>query len=138
MTVLVDTPVWSFAYRRARRSVREQAIVAELVALIQREEAVLVGAIRQEVLSGINDAKQFEDVRQTLRGFVELSATTADYELAAALNNLCRVNGIQGSPTDYLICAIAIRHDAAIFTTDGDFAHYAKLTAIRLHTRFQS
>jgi hypothetical protein len=66
MTVLVDTPVWSFAYRRARRSVREQAIVAELVALIQREEAVLVGAIRQEVLSGINDAKQFEDVRQTL------------------------------------------------------------------------
>ena len=138
MTVLVDTPVWSFAYRRARRSVREQAIVAELVALIQREEAVLVGAIRQEVLSGINDAKRFEDVRQTLRGFVELSATTADYELAAALNNLCRVNGIQGSSTDYLICAIAIRHDAAIFTTDGDFAHYAKLTAIRLHTRFQS
>ena len=138
MTVLVDTPVWSFAYRRARRSVREQAIVAELVALIQREEAVLVGAIRQEVLSGINDAKRFEDVRQTLRGFVELSATTADYELAAALNNLCRVNGIQGSSTDYLICAIAIRYDAAIFTTDGDFARYAKLTAIRLHTRFQS
>jgi predicted nucleic acid-binding protein len=134
MTVLVDTPVWSFAYRRARRTAREQAVVAELVSLIRREEAVLVGAVRQEVLSGISDAKLFDDVRQTLRGFVELSATTADYEAAAGLHNHCRVNGIQGSPTDFLICAISIKHDAAIFTTDRDFARYAKYSAIRLHT----
>jgi hypothetical protein len=60
MIVLIDTPIWSFAYRRARRSPRHQAVIDELTKLIRHEEAVLMGAIRQEVLSGIKVASQFE------------------------------------------------------------------------------
>jgi predicted nucleic acid-binding protein len=133
MIVLVDTPIWSYAYRRAKRSSGEQEIVAELVSLIRQEVAVLTGAIRQEVLSGISDAKLFENVRATLRGFAELSPAVADYERAAAFCNQCRRKGIQGSPTDFLICAIAARYDAEIYTSDGDFVRYAKHLGIRLH-----
>jgi predicted nucleic acid-binding protein len=133
MTVLVDTPVWSFAYRRAKPSSRERAIINELASLIQREESVLIGAIRQEVLSGISDATQFENVRTALRSFPELAAMTADYERAATLHNVCRQAGIQGAPTDFLICSITLRYDASVFTTDRDFEGYAKITGVRLH-----
>ena len=44
------------------------------------------------------------------------------------------LQGIQGSNTDFLICAVAVRHARAIFTTDKDFAGYARALPIRLHT----
>ena len=133
MIILVDTPVWSFAYRRAKRTPREQSLVDELVRLIRREETALIGAIRQEVLTGINDTVQFENVRTTLRGFPELTLETEDYERAAELHNRCRRKGIQGSPTDFLICAVALRNDATIFTTDRDFVGYDRAVGVQLY-----
>lgn len=134
MTVIVDTPVWSHAYRRARRSPHEQAVVDELSELILDERAVLIGVIRQEILTGISNDRHFEEVRLAMRGFAELEATASEFEEAAALHNRCRRRGIQGSPTDFLICAVAIRFDVPIFTTDRDFKRYAEATGVRLHT----
>ena len=34
---------------------------------------------------------------------------------------------------DFLICAAAVRHDLAVFTTDGDFHQFAKCLPIVLH-----
>ena len=59
---------------------------------------------------------------------------TADYEEAAAAFNRCRERGIQGSNTDFLICAAALRRDLSIYTTDGDFKHYARVLKLELHT----
>jgi predicted nucleic acid-binding protein len=101
--------------------------------LIRREEAVFLGAICQELLSGISNEGLFEDVRTAMRGFVELSATLDDYELAAKYCNTCRRHGIQGSATDFLLCAVSQQYDAAIFTTDRDFELYAQVLGIRLH-----
>ncbi len=53
MNVLIDTSVWSLAFRRARGSSRADAqIVAELTELIQEGRVLLMGPIRQELLSG--------------------------------------------------------------------------------------
>jgi predicted nucleic acid-binding protein len=57
-----------------------------------------------------------------------------DYEEAAAFFNRCRAKGVQGSNTDFLICAAAARRQFAILTTDADFTHFAKLLPIRLHS----
>ena len=35
--------------------------------------------------------------------------------------------------TDLLICAVAVRHGLKIFTTDTDFAAYARHLPIKLH-----
>jgi predicted nucleic acid-binding protein len=35
--------------------------------------------------------------------------------------------------TDLLICAVAVRHGLKIFTTDTDFAAYARHIPIKLH-----
>jgi len=40
---------------------------------------------------------------------------------------------VQGTSTDLLICAVAIRHGMRIFTTDSDFNTFAKHLAIHLH-----
>jgi predicted nucleic acid-binding protein len=44
-----------------------------------------------------------------------------------------RSKGIQGSNTDFLICAAAVRRDMAIFTIDKDFLRFAKCLPIVLH-----
>ena len=45
-------------------------------------------------------------------------------ELAAEFFNTCRSNGIQGSNTDFLLCAAATRRGYSIFTTDPDFENF--------------
>ena len=133
MTVLVDTPMWSLVYRRHRASREDSAVINEMKSLIRRGLAVMIGPVRQEVLSGMSDPLPHELLRATLRAFDDLPLETEDFERAAFGMNLCQRKGIQGSPTDFLLCAVAIRHDAAIFTTDRDFQLYAKHLKFNLH-----
>ena len=46
--------------------------------------------------------------------------------MAARFFNQCRSKGVQGSNTDFLLCALSARHDLAIFTIDEDFKHYVE------------
>lgn len=132
MRVLVDTPLWSLALRRGVLTREEQVLVDTLSALLRELEAVLIGPVRQEVLSGIPDETRYRLLRDRLHALLDTPLLMADYEEAARLYNLCRRQGIQGSQIDFLICAAAIRLDIPIFTLDGDFAHYAKVLPIRL------
>ena len=130
MRVLPDTPIWSAALRRTAGAA--SAYRAEMVKLVNHGVIELIGPIRQELLSGIREQSQFERVREHLRKFPDLRITTDDYEEAASFYNRCRSKGIQGSATDFLICAVAIRNDLVIFTDDRDFVRYSKVLPIRL------
>jgi len=134
MTVLVDTPVWSLALRRkpADLSRREQALTRALGELIRDGRAQIVGAVRQELLSGIREAERFEKLRQYLRAFEEPSLGVDDYEEAAEMHNQCRTRGVAGSAIDLLICAVANRRGWQVFTTDKDFERYARVLPVRL------
>lgn len=93
----------------------------------------MIGPVRQEILSGIRHAVQFNLLRNTLRAFPDLLISTADYEQAAAFFNRCRSHGIQGTHMDFLLCAVASRRAMSIFTTDKDFGAFAPILRIRLH-----
>lgn len=134
MKVLVDTGVWSLAFRRKQLQPDEQLLVQQLQTLILDGHAYMTGVIRQEILSGIKHQKQYEKLRDKLRAFDDLAVTQQDHELAAALFNACRQKGVQGSHIDFLICAIAHHTDAFIFAVDGDFTHYAPHIPIKLFT----
>jgi predicted nucleic acid-binding protein len=133
--VLVDTPIWSLAFRRkaGQMSVTERRIVEEWTALVQQRRVLLAGPVRQEVLSGIRDQHAFNRLRLALRAFPDEALTIDDFEEAAQAGNICRAAGVAGSPVDYLLCALAIRRDAAIYTTDRDFTAYAQHLPLRLH-----
>ena len=132
MSVIVDTSVWSLALRR-RVEHGEKNERKELAALIDEGRVAMLGAIRQELLSGVRAKEQFRQLRERLRAFVDVRVEHIDYENAAACFNECRAKGVQGSNTDYLLCAVALRRDLAIFTGDDDFAHYQKVLGFKLH-----
>ncbi len=129
--VIVDTSVWSLALRR-KQPVADAAST-ELARLIDSGEALITGPIRQELLSGIASEAQFKLVRERLQAFPDIPIETADYERAALCFNQCRTHGIQGSNTDYLICALALRLGLPVFSADRDFPRYAKILRVRLH-----
>ena len=129
MSILVDTSVWSKALRRKGKSISDEK---KLIQLISEGLVSMIGPIRQELLSGIVDKKQFEKLKKNLGYFHDLPLQTSDFELAAEFSNICRKQGIQGSNTDFLICSVAYNHDLDIFTYDKDFGHFQKALPIRL------
>ena len=132
MNVLVDTSVWSLALRRPAAQRRSET--SELVELIREGRVAMIGAIRQEILSGIRAAEQYRKLRERLRAFGDEALDETDYEEAATCFNRCRAKGLQGANTDFLICAVSMRRKFAILTTDKDFAGFARVLGFELHT----
>jgi hypothetical protein len=108
--------------------------ILELAELIREGRAAVLGPIRQELLSGVQDQKQFEKLRRDLQAFPDVELGSNDYEEAASFFNRCRAAGVQGSNTDFLICAAAVRRRLGILTTDGDFLHFAAVLPIHIHS----
>lgn len=133
MNILVDTSVWSLALRKKSLSSEEIKIVSELKELIYEKRVMIIGPIRQELLSGMKSDISFHKLNGKMKAFEDEILETSDYVKAAEINNLCRSNGIQGSHIDFLITAAAINRNIAIFTTDKDFIHYSEIVELKLH-----
>lgn len=131
MKVLVDTCIWSLALRRQEK--RNTLLIQELTDLIKELQVQMIGPIRQELLSGIRSITQFEKLKLNLQAFPDLTLESTDYEKASEFFNTCQKKGIQGSNTDFLICALSFRHKMPIFTTDKDFLLFKKHLPIFLY-----
>jgi predicted nucleic acid-binding protein len=129
--VLVDTCVWSLALQSDDSKNKE--IKNELELLIDENKVLMIGPIRQEILSAYKDEKKFITIEKSLSYFPSTTIIDNDYVIAAKFHNLCRSKGIQGSHIEFLICAIASRLESAIFTVDKDFLSYQKHLPILLH-----
>jgi len=132
LKVIVDTCIWSLALRRNHdRTIQSIQILKDL---ILEQKVQMIGPIRQELLSGIKSEKQFNTLKTYLSAFPDLPIKTQDYELAAEYFNMNRKNGIQGSNTDFLICALSHNYEMPIFTKDHDFQQYAKYCPISIYS----
>ena len=127
--VLVDTCIWSEVLRRKNPN---PTICENLAKLLRDLQAVLIGPVRQEILSGISDDEKFVNLKKILSCLPDAPIETMDYELAAQYSNICRRSGIQGSAVDFLICAVAVRNNFIIYTVDKDFEHYRVVLPIAL------
>lgn len=131
MKVLVDTPIWSYALRSQKAEF--DSLVKDFESLIYDHRVIIIGPIRQELLSGYSQRAKFNNLVDKLKHFENAPIKDIDYIQAASFSNTCRSKGIQGSHIDFLICAVAYRLKANIFTTDNDFKYYAKHIPIKLH-----
>lgn len=131
MKILVDTCIWSLSLRRTNDN--NDKYVQLLKSLILEQKVQMIGPIRQELLSGVKSQKQFDILKSYLSAFPDLPIEKQDYELAAEYFNINRKNGIQGSNTDFLICALSHNYEMPIFTTDKDFNLYVKHCPILLY-----
>ena len=130
MKVLVDTPIWSYAL--CPQNEEYQSEIDTLTSLIRDQRAIIIGPIKQEILSGYSDLHKYRIIRDKLSYFENTPIIDTDYELAAEFSNKCRKKGIQGPHIDFLIGAVANRIDITIFTKDNDFEHYQKIIPIKL------
>ena len=133
--VLVDTSVWSLALRRrtGSLSIEERQLVDEWKRLVKEGRVVLIGPIRQEILSGLRKQSTFESLRGLLRSFRHLEIEASDYDRAAEFFNQCRARRISGGHVDLLISSVAHRLDVPVFTTDPDFERYAQHVPFKLY-----
>ncbi|MDR3121261.1 MAG: PIN domain-containing protein [Clostridiales bacterium] len=130
MKVLADASVWLPALRSQKSGASPTA--EELKDLVRESLVVLIGPVRQALLSGISDDAVFHALKSKLEALPDVALTARDYETAAEFCNLCRKRGLSGPPIDFLVCASAHNHGLLIFSADPAFARYAKRLPIRL------
>jgi predicted nucleic acid-binding protein len=129
--IIGDTSVLSHFLRRAAD--RESDVSATVERLIETNEVALLGIVRQELLSGIKRPSDFDRIKTATEALPLFLADDDDHTTAARFFNTCRSKGIQGSPIDFLICAMAVRLTFPIYTTDPDFVLYEPHIPIELH-----
>jgi predicted nucleic acid-binding protein len=136
MKVLIDTSVWSQALRRQSAeasSTAQERVVDVLKELIHDSRIAMLGPVRQELLSGVKTQKQFETLQQILSVFSDEPLRSQDYEQAAKNFNQCRQGGVQGSNTDFLICAVSMSREWPVYSLDKDFEQYKKHLALKIY-----
>jgi predicted nucleic acid-binding protein len=121
--------VWSQALRHKSPV---PAIAERLKELIKDGRVVMIGPMRQELLSGISDIAQFNRLKDIISSFEDLTIETGHYIKAAEFSNICRNKGVRGSTIDFLICAVAKAENLAIFSTDRDFENFRKHLPVKL------
>jgi predicted nucleic acid-binding protein len=131
VTLLVDTSVWSLAFRRDADYLAPQVAVLR-AALSGGESIVTTGLILQELLQGFAGPRARKELVQRFAALPLLAPDRQDYIDAADLRNLCRRAGVQIGTIDALLAQLCIRHDLTLLTTDGDFTLAAKHCALRV------
>jgi len=130
MKILVDTCIWSLVLRRRQP---DERVRNELGKLVLGHRVAMIGPLRQEILTGIPDKAQFHRLQAHLRAFDDVVLLGHHFELAAEISNSCLVKGLQGSHTDFLMCAVAKAEKLAIYTNDLDFTRYSKIVGLSLY-----
>jgi hypothetical protein len=81
--ILIDTTVWSKGYRRKNISFEDQHVVNALYAITDINKEILIGPVRQEILSRISDYNLFSSLKAKLNGFNNYEVQMGDHDLAA-------------------------------------------------------
>jgi predicted nucleic acid-binding protein len=131
VTLLVDTSVWSLAFRRDTESLTPH-VAALQGALSGGESIVTTGLILQELLQGFSGARAHKDLIQRFAALPLIVPDRQDYVDAANLRNLCRRSGVQLGTIDALLAQLCIRHELTMLTTDGDFSLAAEHCALKV------
>ena len=126
---MVDTPVWSLAFRRDTTS-DEPEVVALRQALERGDVIVGTGLVLQELLQGFTAPKARASLIERFAALPFVSPQREDHIDAAELRNRCRRNGVQLGTIDALLAQLCIRHELVLLSTDNDFVHAARHCAL--------
>jgi len=131
--ILVDTSIWSSAFRRPKHETEINREAKILYQLIEKNEPVaLPGIVLQELLAGLREDIRFRKLQQIMEGFPVILATVQNHIEAARIGNACRRKGVATSATDCLIAAMTVGWDAVLFTSDQDFKYIANCCSLKL------
>jgi predicted nucleic acid-binding protein len=96
------------------------------------EPFALAGVVVTEILQGLRRDVQRVERYLSLFEMLEPSGFST-YREASAISRQARSKGISLTTIDTLIAAIALEHNASLFSLDQDFIQVARLTPLRLY-----
>jgi len=117
--VLVDTSAWLEFFNRG-----DGPVSYAVYRLIREDRAVLAGVVLAELLHGTDTEKDKETLRRNLLSLRYVEDDRRDWMLAGGIMAKLRKKGYFVPLTDALISVLCVRHDLAILTLDGHFAHF--------------
>ena len=128
--MLVDTSVWSLAFRRSAPA--DAPHVRELRTSLEEGEVVLTGIVLQELLQGLVPGAARDRLLAPLLKLSLLVPSRDDQVLAAELLTTCRSRGVQLATVDALLAALCVRRALTMLSTNRDFEHAARHIDLRL------
>jgi hypothetical protein len=131
MTLLVDTSVWSLAFRRDG-STHEPEVLVLSEALAGAAAVYTTGLVLQELLQGFGGPRSAQAIIQRFQALPFISPDRQDHIAAAELRNVCRRAGVQIGTIDALLIQLCGRHDLTLLSTDQDFVHAARHVPYKL------
>ena len=131
MMFLVDTSVWSLAFRRDDPAAAPQ-VQALQEALDGDDVVVTTGIVLQELLQGFAGPCARRDIIDRFGALPLISPDRQDHIDAAEVRNTCRRAGVQIGTIDALLAQLCIRHNLTLLTTDQDFTHAASCCPLKL------
>jgi predicted nucleic acid-binding protein len=134
VSLLVDTSVWSLAFRRDSQSTSEE-VAALRQAIEGGDTVVTTGLILQELLQGFSGPRARKDIIERFSALPDLAPDRKNHIDAAELRNQCRRAGVQIGTIDALIAQLCISHKLVLLTTDHDFVHAASHCPLQLWKR---
>jgi predicted nucleic acid-binding protein len=133
--ILVDTSVWSLAFRRRSWPDGDIPGIVKLLQKLTREKhrVVVPGVVLQELLSGVKDPAQGERIKELMEGYPIVLATQEQHIEAANISNVCRKSGVSAATVDCLIAAQCIMLNGVLLTLDDDFKRISGCCGLMLY-----
>ena len=131
MSLLVDTSVWSLAFRRdAEASTPEVSTLRH--ALDGADQVFTTGLVLQELLQGFAGPKARSQLIDRFAALAFLQPDRIDHVEAAEVRNTCRRHGVQIGTIDAVLIQLCLKHDLVMLSADNDFSSAAKHIKFRL------
>ena len=131
MSLLVDTSVWSLAFRRDAEAYT-QAVEVLRSALEGADQVFTTGLVLQELLQGFAGPKARSQLIERFAAVAFLQPDREDHIEAAEVRNTCRRNGVQIGTIDAVLIQLCLRHDLVMLSTDNDFRSASRHVKFRL------
>jgi hypothetical protein len=99
------------------------------------EDIAIADIIMTEILQGVKDDREMNEIKKSLLAFPVFSLKGIDsYIAAAGLYRKCRKKGVTiRSTIDLLISQIAVENDLILLHNDNDFRNIAKVCSLKIY-----
>jgi len=133
VNVLVDTSVWSLAFRRDTPP--DTPEMKTLLRCLERQDILFTtGIILQELLQGFRGPKQRERLIEQFFNLPLIVPDITDHIAAAELQTTCRQKGVQVGTIDALLAQLAMANKLELLTSDRDFTLISRHLPLRILT----
>jgi predicted nucleic acid-binding protein len=127
--LLVDTSVWSLAFRKNAPSTLPK-IRRLAQALRDGEQIFTTGLVLQELLQGFPDDDARDSLLARFSSLPHVVPDGQDHVDAAELRRRLAGEGLRIGTIDALLAQLCLRHDLTLLTTDLAFNRVAEMTSL--------